>query len=498
MKFLKDKLNLRLYQETIFSSASKKNCLVVLPTGLGKTMIAIALAALRENKGKILMMAPTKPLINQHRKTFSEYFTNIEKINVISGEIAPKLRKDIWNKSKIVFATPQTIKKDLIYSRISLDDVSLVVFDEAHRAVGDYAYVYIARKYINSGKKPRILGLTASPGSDRLKIKEVCSNLFIDIIESRDRDHKEVRDFVKAVKISYEFIELPNDIRNISKFLNTAASGRINILYDMGFIKTKNISKKYLLSFQKYLLSKSKNYYNFRALSLISQIIKIKHAIELLEAESIESFIKYLNKVESQKNKAANSVCSDFEVKRAKLLGLKFLDNNIEHPKLDSLLKVIKKQISKKKDSKILVFTEYRTNINPIINKLYESKISCNKFIGQSSKLEKGMSQDDQIKTLNKFKRNEFNVLVATSVAEEGLDIPSVDMVIFYSVVPSAIRSIQRKGRTGRHNYGKISILLTKNTKDEAYYWIAHKKEKKMKYIIDSISSNEDLTKFIK
>ena len=82
---------------------------------------------------------------------------------------------------------------------------------------------------------------------------------------------------------------------------------------------------------------------------------------------------------------------------------------------------------------------------------------------------------------VEKFKKGEYNVLVATSVAEEGLDIPATDMVIFYEPVPSEIRSIQRRGRTGRARIGKVVILTIKGTRDIAYLWSSRNKEKKMK-----------------
>ena len=76
--------------------------------------------------------------------------------------------------------------------------------------------------------------------------------------------------------------------------------------------------------------------------------------------------------------------------------------------------------------------------------------------MGQATKdAEKGLSQKKQIAALTRFREGEFKVLIATSVGEEGLDVPSTDLVIFYEPVPSEIRSIQRKGRTGRSASGK-------------------------------------------
>ena len=171
MHLLKDKLQLRLYQQTILNTASQKNTLVVLPTGLGKTHIAAALASLRLAHGKILFLAPTKPLVAQHLKTFSEIFEPAEELTLFTGETKAESRPALWQKSKIIFSTPQTIKNDLISGKVSFDSVALLVLDEAHRATGEYAYTFLAREYAKLSQNPRILALTASPGKKERKKK---------------------------------------------------------------------------------------------------------------------------------------------------------------------------------------------------------------------------------------------------------------------------------------------------------------------------------------
>jgi Fanconi anemia group M protein len=140
----------RLYQETIFSTTVSKNTLVVLPTGMGKTAIAMMLASFRLKQfpnSKILILSPTRPLINQHMTTFQK-FMNIDETHfaVFSGEVTPEKRAEMWKEKQIIFSTPQGLENDIISSRIKLEDVSLLVFDEAHRAVGDYSYVFVAKQ----------------------------------------------------------------------------------------------------------------------------------------------------------------------------------------------------------------------------------------------------------------------------------------------------------------------------------------------------------------
>jgi ERCC4-related helicase len=97
------------------------------------------------------------------------------------------------------------------------------------------------------------------------------------------------------------------------------------------------------------------------------------------------------------------------------------------------------------------------------------------------------LNQKEQKKIIEEFSDGRINILVATCIAEEGLDIPEVNEVIFYEPIPSAIRAIQRSGRTARLMKGKLTILITKGTRDETFYYASRAREKKMHKAIDSI-----------
>ena len=174
----------RAFQENLMQRVLETgNSLIVAPTALGKTVIAALVAAHVLEKSpadKILVLAPTKPLAVQHQKSLRK-FINIsgEKIALFTGALNPKEREKEWDNARIISATPQTIENDLRSNKIDLKNVALCVFDEAHRAVKDYSYVYVANKYRKHAKNPLVLALTASPGSTEEKIKEVCRNLSI-------------------------------------------------------------------------------------------------------------------------------------------------------------------------------------------------------------------------------------------------------------------------------------------------------------------------------
>jgi Fanconi anemia group M protein len=128
-------------------------------------------------------------------------------------------------------------------------------------------------------------------------------------------------------------------------------------------------------------------------------------------------------------------------------------------------------------EEKIIIFAQFRNSVSELVDKINENSKSIAKgFVGQKS----GLTQKKQIEILDQFRNDKFNVLVATSVSEEGLHIENADIGIFFEPVPSALRTIQRRGRIGRINIGKVYLLIMKDTIDEKYYWVAHHKERKM------------------
>ena len=353
MKFLKEKLNLRIYQQTILNTALTKNTLCVIPTGLGKTFIALALIGLLLKEKKALFLAPTKPLVNQHLNTFKEFFDAEENEMIsVDGTVLPKKRKEIYTSSKIIFATPQTIENDLIAKRINPDEFSIIVFDEAHRASGEYAYVFIAKKFQDS----RILALTASPGYEIEKINEIKSNLFIEKIEKRNREDEDVRDYVKKIDISYNFIELPKQMKAIKKHLEMAMKDKLNQLQELEFVETTNISyfnKKSLLKLQTKLRAEldEGSFDVMRGLSICAELIKINHAKGLVESESLNAVLDYFKSIWDQskitKTKAVKNLVQNFHFRVAYKIVLDLVEDNIEHPKINELKKIIKKELKK-------------------------------------------------------------------------------------------------------------------------------------------------------
>jgi Fanconi anemia group M protein len=492
----------RLYQELLTAKAMESSTLVVAPTGLGKTIVAILLIAYTYNKNKsILFMAPTKPLVFQHKKSLeSILMLEEDKIILLTGDILPLKRKEIYSKKGVVLcATPQTIRNDINDNLINTDNFNLLIFDEAHRAIGEYAYVQIAQSFPKEIKR---LALTASPGSQRKKIQDVADNLLIDNINVKTDVDYDVVDYIKDIKIDIIFTELDSLSLNISNILKEYIDKKILFLRKLNFKISNNYTKKQIIQVQAQIFERlkvRKDNILFLALSNTSSILKIYHAKELIETQGFIALKTYIEKliIDSKQNKASKTVKDVANSKQIQNIYKMLITTSTEkliYSKEKKLIEIISKFIEKNPKSKILVFNNFRDSANHLVNILNKNdKISSARFVGQTTKslLDKGLSQKEQARIIIDFKEGKYNTLVCTSVGEEGLDIPAVDLVIFYDAVASEIRSIQRRGRTGRFSTGNVILLLNKNTIDEHYYYVSKHKEKKMRKILHNFDSRK-------
>jgi ERCC4-related helicase len=491
----------RLYQELITATAIKKNTLCILPTGLGKTYVALMVAADRLEKfpkSKILMVAPTRPLVSQHLKTFKKYLIAGDVLISLTGKTHAEDRAVLYKKNQIFFTTPQIIKNDVESGILDLSDFSLLIIDECHRSVKNYSYTFVVDYYVKHSRNPLILGLTASPGGIKDKIEEVKKNLHVTAVEIRSEKDADVQPYVQKTETEKVMIELPEKFKEIKKSLEGLYKNRIYNLLRVKAIHSPKISKRDLIATQTELgkmYSQKKDFMVARAMVDCAQAIKIDHALELLETQGIMSLNQYLTKMKKEKTTSSRKLLASPGFSKVIKNVNDLYVAGVDHPKMKKMIQILKKQLKKKKNSKIIVFANYRDTVGKITKLVDLEEIEVREFIGQAIKRGKGLSQKEQIEILNEFKLELFNVLVSTSIGEEGLDIPELDMVIFYDSVPSEIRKIQRSGRTGRTKPGKVIFLIAKDTRDEWYYWSAHHKEKRMKKILKDIKENENQNK---
>jgi Fanconi anemia group M protein len=476
----------RAYQINIIKGInSGANTLVILPTGLGKTLIAVFAIAKALHEGKnAIVLAPTKPLSEQHYRTMSELL-NVDKeiILLLTGSLSGKKREELEAKARVIVATPQTVANDLQKGRLSLNDFSMVVFDECHRAVGRYAYTYIADECKLRGIQ--LLGLTASPGGDTKKIETLIDTLGIKNIEIRISTDSDVAPYVVSKEMTTLYVDNSKVINDVLSMLRPSIEEHLGNLYSRGMSPFKhfdNMSKRRVLEIGDNINKIKAENYKFSLLFDYTYVLNLTHAYDLASTEGLYPFISYLDGLEARESKSrgVKSILSNTGVRAAIGMAKSAVANGDDHPKMFLAMSLIKNALS---DKSTIVFAQYRSTIKRLVDLFRANGIEARAFVGKKD----GVTQGQQQQTINDFRDGKFKVLVATSIGEEGLDIPAVDAVILYEPVPSEIRSIQRRGRAGRMKFGRVIVLVASKTKDEKYLLISRLREKRMRDLIDKI-----------
>ena len=479
----------RLYQLQLTETALSAHSLICLPTGLGKTTVSLLTTAERLDVegGTSLLLAPTKPLVEQHAAFYREALSiPDDDVVVFTGEVSPDDRAALWERSTVIVATPQVIENDLLGSRIDLGDVVHCTFDECHRATGDYPYVYVAERYHEDAENPLVTGMSASPGGDEEEILTVCENLGIAEVEVMTEEDADVSTYTHDTEVEWERVDLPDEVGEIRDALADVIERRLERLRELGVTnkRSANLSESDLQKLRAELqqLINAGESEGYEGMSIHAEIRKLKTALTYVETQSVESLRRYLERQResarsSGASKATQRMISDPGVREAMRKAEAFDE---VHPKFSRARVLLAQTLGIRDGERAIVFTESRDTAE-VLTEFLSGSFEVRRFVGQSDREgSDGMTQREQTETLDAFRAGEFEVLVSTSVAEEGLDVPEVDLVLFYEPVPTAIRSIQRKGRTGRQAEGRVVVLLAEDTRDEAYFWISKRREDEM------------------
>jgi len=480
-------LERREYQVNIAGVAVKKNILVVLPTGLGKTAIALLIVADMLERGKrCIIFAPTRVLVNQHYHFFKEHL-NIDEVEVVTGSMSRAERMDVWSNARVVCSTPQIALNDIDRGILVIDDFGLLVFDEAHRAVGEYAYTKIA-----SLSNARIVGFTATLPDDKDRIMSIVDALKIERVEVRSEESLDVRAYVKDTKVEFVEVELNELFKGIRSRVLDALNSRLDSLRTYGVIDSTKVGVGYLIRIRDEMqkgygigMDKS-NTSNKDITKILYSAIRVSHALRVLDTQGLVTFTRFYERLIGKRGIGMKELIRD--LKEAYEMARGAIISGIEHPKMDKLVEVLRPFMNG--GGRVIIFSSYRDSVETIQERLRSEGFNVGYLIGKSvDSTGRGLRQDEQIDALEKFRSGEYNILVATNVGEEGLDVAECNLVIFYDNVPSAIRFIQRKGRTGRRISGRVIVLVTKDTIDEAYYWISKRKVKRVGMVAEMINS---------
>ncbi|TWU74515.1 3'-5' DNA helicase [Metarhizium rileyi] len=486
---------IRNYQFSIVKNGLFNNTLVALPTGLGKTFIAatVMLNFYRWTKSaKIVFVAPTKPLAAQQ----IDACYNIVGIprsdtTLLTGNIQPALRVDEWEKKRVFFMTPQTLLNDLSHGYADPKSIALLVVDEAHRAVGEYAYAKVTKLMRRFSRSFRVLALTATPGSKIETVQEVIDNLGISHCEIRTEESIDIRQYVHQRNIEQLVLDPSDEMNLVSELFTEALKPLVDKLGSQNIYYGRNpmaMTTYGLMQAQKEWFATRGRHTNqgvqFMMRAIFSVLTSLAHSIKLLNFHGIKPFYDNMMDFRSEqegkgekgsKYKRQLIEHSSFQKMMDHISRWLKTDGFVGHPKLTALADCVLNHFMDQGEdmaTRVIVFSEYRDSAEDIVRELNKHKplLKASVFVGQADgKRGEGMKQAQQIQTIEKFKKGEFNVLVATSIGEEGLDIGQVDLIVCYDSSASPIRMLQRMGRTGRKRAGNIVLLLMRGKEEDQF-----------------------------
>jgi ERCC4-related helicase len=501
-----DALDDRLYQERIVETAVAHNTLVVLPTGLGKTAIALRVIAeflLRSPTRSVLFLAPTRPLVVQHARSVAEKLFAPTPLT-LTGAIPPTRRAELLSPPQVIVATPQVVANDLAAGEFPLDTIDLIVFDEAHRAVGDYPYVTIARAN-REGPNARVLAMTASPGGSLVRIREVWNHLGIERFEYRTDRSPDVVPYIHGIGVETVEVPVPPEVRDLAIRLRAAAQRPIEVLRRLGVVPAGEVGRRALLEAGGKLhgaiagvrASGAPAPELWQAVTAQAVAMKTLHALELIETQGVDSLREFLARQTPPEGKrttpAQRAFLTDPDVVEVRR---RLKEITLEHPKIATAVGIVASELHRNPAARVILFGQYRDTVDRLVTeleRLHDPGVRPARLVGQATHGEDaGLSQRAQIQVLDSFRSGAVNCLVATSVAEEGLDITATDLVVFYEPVPDVIRTIQRRGRTGRARSGRAVVLVAEGTRDVGLNRGASARERRMHDMLEKVQAEAE------
>ena len=479
---------LRDYQFNIVQECLFKNTLVSIPTGLGKTFIAgvVMMNFLRWFPfGKVCFLAPTRPLVAQQMAACKSIGINEGLMVELTGSTAPFQRQALWKGKRVFFLTPQIMENDILKGICPCEFITCLVIDESHRARGKHSYCEVVKDLWAKNSNFRIVALSATPASTSAAVQDVVDALFIEHVEIRTEESLDIRPFIHKKNIESVVVELSPQILEVKDLFERCVMSHFICRLVQAKVLYESVAEK----IGKAMLLKLREAYRMRGNkgspmieADFAALISFVHSYELLLNHGLASFYSNIYWLLNDKSsKFKGFLARDPQMlQMINHLHVQFSTPTPEsilqsHPKMPLLEKNLLDFFSaspKNPSSRVIVFTEFRETVGQIVCLLsrHYPTVKVASFMGKADcKSGKGIKQKDQMDIVEQFRSGQINVLVSTSIGEEGLDIGEVDLIICYDSQSSPIRTLQRMGRTGRKRNGNIVLLLTKGKEENKW-----------------------------
>ncbi|NXW58921.1 IFIH1 protein, partial [Eurystomus gularis] len=501
-------LILRDYQMEVAKPAlNGENIIICLPTGSGKTRVAVYITKDHLDKkkrasepGKVIVLVNKVPLVEQHvRKEFSPFLKRWYQVIGLSGDSQLKISfPEVVRRNDVIISTAQILENSLLNAAeedeegVHLSDFSLIIIDECHHTQKEGVYNNIMRRYLKEKMKnvklakenkplipqPQILGLTASPGvggatsysKAEEHILKICANLdacrIMTVEEHASQLKNQVKEPYKKTVIADDkrrdpfrekITEIMTDIQNYCQLHPKSEFGTQP--YEQWVIREERIAAKEEKRKERVCAEHLKKY---------NDALQINDTIRMVDAYNhLNNFYKEEKSrktVRSDDDEDDEPAVSKQDETDAFLIGLFHAKKKqlkelarkpeYENEKLIQLRNTLMEEFTKTEEPRGIIFTKTRLSAfalhqwikdNP---KFEEVGIKAHYLIGAGHNSEmKPMTQNEQREVIDKFRGGNVNLLIATTVAEEGLDIKECNIVIRYGLVTNEIAMVQARGR---------------------------------------------------
>ena len=376
---------------------------------------------------------------------------------------------------------------------VDLSDFSVLVMDEAHHCTGDHAMAQVCDVYITKNEHPHVLGVTASPGHRPETVREICNRTGAVRIHIRNSGEEMLSGYLSELEVREITVIVPEEMVRLSEPFKIWQQGivdrerRLGRYVMPGMINFSGLSNA--MDRAKSAIGRGEAS-GYQYVSQIAVAMRLHHLINCLLSQGVSASREYLDRLEEEESGSKKTVRDFLRDIRIRELRADLKEMDEIHSKIGAVRRMVRERIKRDAESRIIVFANYRDTIASLETSLEGLKgITPIRFVGQSSRGgRKGLSGREQVRRLDEFRNGNANVLLATSIGEEGLDIPSADLVIFYEPVSSEIRTIQRRGRTGRKRLGEVIVLIAEGTRDEGAKAAALRREENMLRAVHRVS----------
>lgn len=478
-----------------------KNYIVIAPTGSGKTLVAALIISnhLQEGKNKdedrqIVFIVEKRPLAQQQTKELQNFIPSAKVSCCIGDDSNNRIKSSMENGHNIIVCTAGKLLDDQNHGRISLSDFSLVIFDECHHTRKKSPYAELMITFIEHKlrgeevKLPQVVGLTASPGAgDNPNLEKIVTiDHLVNLCALMDatsgmkmvQTHKEELS-VHTNTPDYT-VENSKDRDQDEPFVLKVVTLMQKLEKMVDFVSSFNRwSQKYETQIQqkKYELEKNADPKSRDTIRILEFLRTLNRALDVYMELQYEDAMSVLEDSSLCKLKTANKFDRELGADLNNLVGeLKVLDR-VENPHLGKVQKILELQFESDRNSKVMLFVRTKKHASSIFNWVKSLPVAesleikpCMVVGQEAGTTGDGMTQAEQENSFEMFRDGRSNVLVVTSIGEEGIDVPACNLVIRYQHVSNEIAKAQTLGRaraTGRsEGFTILSSSSTKNNQE--------------------------------